>query len=131
MSHLKDKVVSLIYNNLGKVIPFHLENNLDEMSKKSQHTVIEVNQTYIIARWKQSDKRIDNQPVISLAAYVYLEGDSGTIASSAVTYDAHFVKVDGLLPWNDYQLCFTPVPLRGTGIYCHKEEMFRTPSGCM
>ena len=103
------------------------------MSKKSQHTVIEVNQTYIIVRWKQSDKRIDKQPIISLAAYVYLEDNdaSDTIVSSAVTYDTHYVKVDGLLPWNDYRLCFTPVPLRGTGIYCHKEDVFRTPSGCM
>ena len=102
------------------------------MSKDSQHTVVELNQTYIIAQWKQSDRVIENQPITSLAAYVFFEDpdDSNIIVSSAVTYDTHYVKVDGLLPWNDYRLCFTPVPMRGTGVYCHKEEIFKTPSGC-
>ena len=102
------------------------------MSKDSQHTVVELNQTYIIAQWKQSDRVIENQPITSLAAYVLFEDpdDSNIIVSSAVTYDTHYVKVDGLLPWNDYRLCFAPVPMRGTGVYCHKEEIFKTPSGC-
>ena len=103
------------------------------MSKDSQHKVVELNQTYIIAQWKQSDRVIEKQPITLLAAYVFLEdtGDSDIIASSAVTYDTHYIKVDGLLPWNDYRLCFTPIPLRGTGVYCHKEEIFKTLSGCM
>ena len=53
--------------------------------------------------------------------YAYLEDIDG-IASSASTNNTGYVKIEGLLPWNDYKMCCTPVPLRGTGIYCHKKD---------
>ena len=79
------------------------------------------NRTYIEVEWIQGNKVVEKQPIVSLTVYAYLE-DTDVIASSARTNNTGYVKIEGLLPWNDYKMCCTPVPLRGTGIYCHKKD---------
>ena len=80
------------------------------MSSLSTYTVVEVNKSYAVINWIES-KAAPKQLVVALLVYAQSK-KYGTVYTTYAT-NTDNILINNLKPYDTYELCFLPVPLRG------------------